>query len=97
MVPKKTDANIVSDVQCLWSSPAFYALTSKRTLCGGKLDGTGPCGGGNGLMLNRAGRWVLRAIVSAGLAEGDKCDLSHYVVYSDLGKHSSWIKSYMQT
>lgn len=96
-VPKKAEANIVSDVQCLRSSPGFTALTSSRTICAGNRDGSGPCIGdsGSGLMLQNKGRWVLRGVVSTGLIEGERCNLQEFVVYCDIAKHLTWIQSNM--
>lgn len=96
LLPKKAHANVVSQAKCLQSSSVYSALTSSRTLCAGKRDGTGPCGGGDGLMVNRCGRWTLRAIASAGVGkENSKCDLSQYVVYCDIDKHKSWIQAHI--
>lgn len=94
MVPKKLKATVISDEECS-TEYAFDALRTSRTLCVATDRDTGPCGGGDGLMFNRNGRWVLRAIVSAGLAKGNNCDFNQIVIYCDIGKHKSWIWSYM--
>lgn len=98
-VPKKVEQNVVSELDCLRSSPGFYSLTSKRTLCAGARDGSGPCGGdsGGGLIFFRNGRWVLRAVVSAGQTNKGHCNLGEYVVYCDLAQHMSWVLNSMLT
>ncbi|XP_050340265.1 serine protease gd-like [Bactrocera neohumeralis] len=94
-LPKMVDTSIVSDNDCLRSSEVFTRITTPRTICAGNRDGTGPCMGdsGGGLMLNRNGAWMLRGIVSAGLTTQGQCDLSQYVIYCDLAKHFSWVRS----
>lgn len=94
-VPKKVDTKIVSDGECLRSSPAYSMLTSPRTFCAGNRDDTGPCMGdsGSGLMISRNGRWYLRGIVSAGQTKDRKCNLQEFVVFCDVSKHFQWIQS----
>ncbi|XP_023299136.2 serine protease gd-like [Lucilia cuprina] len=94
-VPKKVDTKIVSDAECLRSSPAYNMLTSPRTFCAGNRDDTGPCMGdsGSGLMISRNGRWYLRGIVSAGQTKDRKCNLQEFVVFCDVAKHMQWIQS----
>lgn len=94
-LPKMVDAAIVSDNECLRSSEVYSKLTTPRTICAGNRDGTGPCMGdsGGGLMLSRNGAWTLRGVVSAGLTSQGQCDLSQYVIYCDLAKHFSWVRS----
>uniref|UniRef100_A0A0A1WV43 Serine protease gd n=1 Tax=Zeugodacus cucurbitae TaxID=28588 RepID=A0A0A1WV43_ZEUCU len=93
--PKMVDTAIVSDNVCLRSSEVFSKLTTPRTICAGKRDGSGPCMGdsGGGLMLNRNGAWTLRGIVSVGITNRGQCDLTQYVIYCDLAKHYSWVRS----
>lgn len=94
-LPKMVDTAIVSDNECLRSSEVYSKLTTPRTICAGNRDGTGPCMGdsGGGLMLSRNGLWTLRGVVSAGLTSQGHCDLSQYVIYCDLAKHISWVRS----
>ncbi|XP_019892773.2 serine protease gd isoform X2 [Musca domestica] len=94
-IPKKVEANIVSDSDCLRSSQAYSTLTSKRTFCAGNRDGSGPCMGdsGSGLMINRNGRWFLRGVVSAGQTKQQKCNLLEYVVFCDVAQHLQWVQS----
>lgn len=96
-IPKKVEANIVSDSDCLRSSQAYSTLTSSRTFCAGNRDGSGPCMGdsGSGLMINRNGRWYLRGVVSAGQTKQQKCNLLEYVVFCDVAKHMAWVQSNM--
>uniref|UniRef100_W8CEB5 Serine protease gd n=1 Tax=Ceratitis capitata TaxID=7213 RepID=W8CEB5_CERCA len=94
-LPKMVDASIVSDNECLRSSEVYSKLTTPRTICAGNRDGTGPCMGdsGGGLMMSRNGVWMLRGVVSAGLTSQGQCDLSQYIIYCDLAKHYSWVRS----
>ncbi|CAG9858489.1 unnamed protein product [Phyllotreta striolata] len=96
--PKFAKMPIVSQEQCLRSHPQFAAVTSSRTLCAGNNDGSGPCNGdsGGGLMIRRNGQWALRGLVSLSLASGVPvlgCDLSLYVVFTDVSKYSDWLYS----
>uniref|UniRef100_A0A1I8Q9S0 Peptidase S1 domain-containing protein n=1 Tax=Stomoxys calcitrans TaxID=35570 RepID=A0A1I8Q9S0_STOCA len=93
-IPKMVDANIVSEGECLRSSQVYASLTSRRTICAGNRDGTGPCMGdsGSGLLLNRNDRWYLRGVVSIGTTKQKKCDLLEYVVFCDVAQHLSWIE-----
>lgn len=97
--PKKISIPVVSDAQCLRSSDTFVYITSNRTFCAGKRDGRGPCNGdsGSGMSMKKNGRWMLRGIVSAALADPiqNSCNLGEYIVFTDAAKFSNWIKSFM--
>ncbi|XP_065076658.1 serine protease gd-like [Ochlerotatus camptorhynchus] len=94
-VPKSGQVPIVSEVDCIRSDIGFQLTTSKRTFCAGG-QGTGPCQGdsGSGLYVRRAGRWLLRGIVSYALIDPDtgKCDTRKYAVYTDVAKYREWLE-----
>lgn len=96
--PRRTITPIVSDNMCLRSSDTFRYITSNRTFCAGRKDGTGPCNGdsGSGLALQRNSRWTLRGLVSLAVLDPDKniCNLKEYVVYTDVVKFMDWITSF---
>lgn len=95
--PGSINVPIVSDGDCLRSNVAFGVITSNRTLCAGRRDGSGPCHGdsGSGLAMLRDGRMVLRGIVSTALADPiNSCDLSNYVVFTDASKFVEWIRTF---
>lgn len=102
--PKKINIPVVSDAECLRSSDTYRYITSQRTFCAGGRDGRGPCngdsGGGMAFMRNKKWnkKWMLRGIVSASLADPivNTCDLGEYVVFTDVAKHVSWIKTHMR-
>lgn len=91
---------VVSEAECLRSSDAFRYITSKRTFCAGNRDGRGPCNGdsGNGMAFKIHDKWFLRGIVSSTLTDQItySCNLSEYVVYTDVAKFISWIKLHMR-
>ncbi|KAH8278380.1 hypothetical protein KR018_001354 [Drosophila ironensis] len=91
--PRVVEAAIATATECVgrWKTPGI----TDRTLCAGNRDGSGPCAGdsGGGLMVRRNDRWLLRAIVSVGEVERDKCKLSQYVLYCDLAQHLDWINA----
>lgn len=97
--PKQINLPIVSEAECLRSSDAFRYLTSNRTICAGARGGRGPCNGDSGgaFAMRKNGRWLIRGIVSAALADPvmNTCNLNEYVVFTDTAKFSKWIKSYM--
>lgn len=68
------------------------------------ISGKGPCNGDSGgglyLPLRTSGRgvqWYLRGIVSLSLKgrDTDLCDLSQYIVFTDVAKFSQWLSSVM--
>lgn len=96
--PKIVKMPIVSQETCLRSHPQFATVTSDRTLCAGTDDGSGPCNGdsGGGLMINTGRQWVLRGLVSLSLSSGVPavgCDLSLFVVFTDVSKYKDWLYS----
>ncbi|KAF2896974.1 hypothetical protein ILUMI_09201 [Ignelater luminosus] len=90
---KKIHLPIVSQVTCLRSDPDFSDITSTRTFCAGKLDGSGPCTGdsGAGFAMRRNGRWTLRGVVSVSLKDTGTCAVSKYSVFVDLAKFKIWL------
>lgn len=96
--PRCISLPIVSEAECLRSSNTFHGITSNRTFCAGRKDGYGPCHGdsGSGMAVLVQARWTLIGIVSAALAgPADICDLSNYVVFTDVTKYRQWIISIM--
>lgn len=93
--PKKVNAKIVSNEACLRSNSHIEERTSNRTICAGDRDGKGPCSGdsGNGLVLFRNNRWVIRGLVSGAFFDVEKnsCNLKEYVIYCDVAKFLDWI------
>ncbi|KAK9753134.1 Serine protease gd N-terminus [Popillia japonica] len=91
--PKQVTLPIVTQVQCLESHDDFADITSDRTFCAGFRNGSGPCNGdsGGGFMMLRDGRWTLRGVVSMSIADQGRCDLSQYLVFTDVSKFSDWI------
>lgn len=98
--PKKISIPVVSEAECLRSSDTYRYITSQRTFCAGGRDGSGPCNGdsGGGMTFYINNKWILRGIVSAALADPilNTCNLGEYVVFTDVAKFISWIKSYMR-
>ncbi|XP_055375413.1 serine protease gd-like, partial [Condylostylus longicornis] len=97
--PSIINAQIVSSEKCLRSNEAFSSITTSRNFCAGYRDGKGPCKGdsGSGLMMDLAGRWHLRGIVSGSLQHAvTTCDLREYVVYTDVAQFINWIHSYIR-
>ncbi|XP_063708974.1 transmembrane protease serine 9-like [Culicoides brevitarsis] len=97
--PNKLEMPIVSDKTCLSSDLTYKYLTSNRTFCAGKRDGSGPCNGdsGGGFMSNEGGKWYLRGIVSTSLydEETKSCDVRNYAVFTDVEKFLPWIQNYL--
>ncbi|XP_046416377.1 serine protease gd isoform X1 [Neodiprion pinetum] len=101
--PRMARVPIVSQEDCLRSNSDFAQITSNRTFCGGSQDGSGPCNGdsGGGLVLydSHKQRYHLRGVVSLSLLDRDTgaCDLSQYVVYTDVAKYLNWIQQQLAT
>lgn len=95
--PRSINIPIVSEGDCLRSSAIFGFITSDRSFCAGRKDGFGPCHGdsGSALAILRNGRMMLRGIVSAALAGPmATCDLSNYVLFTDVSKFVEWIRTF---
>lgn len=91
---------IVSHETCIWSNrDLFSRITSDRAFCAGFRNGTSVCNGdsGGGLVLQQNQKWILRGLVSVSVALQNqfKCDPSHYVVFTDVAKFSTWIQGYL--
>ncbi|XP_012282756.1 serine protease gd [Orussus abietinus] len=101
--PRMIKVPIVSQEDCLRSNPDFVSATSDRTFCAGMRDGSGPCNGdsGSGLVLRNdlTGAFYLRGIVSLSLLDKKtmSCDLSQYIVYTDVAKYLDWIRKEIET
>ncbi|XP_044261135.1 serine protease gd-like [Tribolium madens] len=93
--PKQANIPIVSQEECLRSSEAFKYITSERTFCAGERNESGPCNGdsGSGFIMKRNGKWSLRGVVSISTYDPIKqsCDLTNYVVFTDVSKFRSWL------
>jgi secreted trypsin-like serine protease len=50
---------------------------------------------GGGLVLEINSNWTLVGLVSAGLIKNEVCDLTDYVLYTDVSKFYDWIYSMM--
>jgi secreted trypsin-like serine protease len=50
---------------------------------------------GSGLILEINSNWTLVGLVSAGLIKDEDCDLSDYVLYTDVSKFYDWIYQIM--
>lgn len=94
--PRSINIPIVSTAQCLESATIFAEITSNRTFCAGRKDGYGPCHGdsGSGWAIVVNNRTTLRGLVSAALSGPlhNSCDLTNYVVFTDVAKFSEWIR-----
>ena len=101
--PRHVTAPVVSQTVCLRSHEVFRLITSDRTFCAGKRDGSGPCNGdsGSGFVMfnNNTNRYYLRGVVSRSLKDQitQSCDLRNYVVYVDAAKYLDWIREQIST
>lgn len=83
---------------CKASNELFKTIQSNRTFCAGFRDGKGPCHGdsGGGFAVVRGKRMILKGLVSAALAGPlNACDLSNYVVFTDVAQYSDWIRTFL--
>lgn len=97
---------IVDQDECLRSRRDYFYITSGKTFCAGLRNGTGPCNGdsGSGLIVpqfvpNNQTVWYLRGIISLSLLDPYRqtCDLSNYLVFTDVAKFTDWIADAIET
>ncbi|KAJ8958023.1 hypothetical protein NQ318_002027 [Aromia moschata] len=88
---------IVSQVDCLRQDVLFRNLTSEMTFCAGE-NGKGPCVGdsGAGFVVPKDNVYYLRGIASIASYSNGNCDLNKYVIFCDVAKFGSWVKSCMK-
>uniref|UniRef100_A0A182PZT8 Peptidase S1 domain-containing protein n=1 Tax=Anopheles farauti TaxID=69004 RepID=A0A182PZT8_9DIPT len=91
---------VVAHETCIWSNRDFFSkVTSDTSFCAGFKNGTSVCNGdsGGGMVFKHNNLWYLRGIVSVSAALQDRfrCDVRHYVVFTDAAKFTTWIKSLM--
>ncbi|XP_068153429.1 serine protease 33 [Drosophila tropicalis] len=98
-IAKIARVNILTNEQCIngLRLPDSKGRVTANTICASNNKGAGPCKGdsGGGLMLEENNVWVLRGIVSAGQVTGTICDLTQPVIYTDLARHITWLRSNM--
>lgn len=94
-IPNKIQIPIVTNDICLRSNDNYGLITSDRTFCAGKRDGSGPCVGDSGgpFLILYNGQWFLKGIISVSLTDlsTGTCDANMYAVYTDIAKFSEWI------
>ncbi|XP_070504605.1 serine protease gd-like [Chironomus tepperi] len=94
-IPRVLDTPITSYHDCK-KDENYLSLLSRRTICGGRADGTGVCFGdsGSGLLVFKNGTYYLRGIVSASLySEVSSCDFNAYSIFSDAVRFYMWMKA----
>ncbi|EDW81665.2 uncharacterized protein Dwil_GK10899 [Drosophila willistoni] len=98
-IAKIANVNILTNEQCIngLRLPDSKGRVTANTICASNDKGAGPCKGdsGGGLMLEENNVWVLRGIISAGQVTGSICDLTQPVIYTDLARHITWLRSNM--
>lgn len=47
---------------------------------------------GGGLFVDKNSNWIIRGIVSSSFVERGKCDVTKYAVYTNVVKHSDWVR-----
>uniref|UniRef100_A0AAG5CVH4 Peptidase S1 domain-containing protein n=1 Tax=Anopheles atroparvus TaxID=41427 RepID=A0AAG5CVH4_ANOAO len=92
---------VVSHETCIWSNRNFFSrVTSDTSFCAGFKNGTSVCNGdsGGGMVFKISNRWYLRGIVSVSAALQDllRCNVEHYVVFTDVAKFTAWIKNALE-
>lgn len=94
-IPKQIKVPILPNESCFLESPEFAKLASKRTICGGARNGTGPCRGdsGGGLFVKQGSAFYLKGLVSASLLNMGRCDVTNFALYSNVDKFSVWIEN----
>ncbi|KAH8284023.1 hypothetical protein KR054_007643 [Drosophila jambulina] len=95
--PKAVSVQLVPRDTCLKRMKKAQDFITRRTVCAGNTQSHGPCFGDSGaaLIVLRNNRWVIRGIVSISPSRGGSCDLSLYVIYSDVSMHLDWIQQNM--
>ncbi|KFB44762.1 AGAP001366-PA-like protein [Anopheles sinensis] len=93
---------VVSHETCIWSNRNFFSrVTSDTSFCAGFKNGTSVCNGdsGGGMVFKISNRWYLRGVVSVSAALQDllRCNVEHYVVFTDAAKFTAWIKNILET
>lgn len=93
-IPKHIKIPILDNENCFLESTEFTIISSKRTICGGARDGTGPCLGdsGSGLVVKSGNVFYLKGLVSASLTNQGQCDVTNFALYTNVDKFMSWIK-----
>lgn len=96
--PQGISIPIVESSVCKASNELFNTIKSNRTFCAGFRDGRGPCHGdsGGGFAVTKGKRMILKGLVSAALAGPlNICDLSNYVVLTDVTRYREWISTFL--
>lgn len=96
--PKSISIPIVESSVCKASNELFKTIQSNSTFCAGFRDGKGPCHGdsGGGFAVVRGKRMILKGLVSGALAGPlNICDLSNYVVFTDVAHYRDWINTFL--
>lgn len=101
VAPKKLEIPIVSTRECVNAAYGYHFILSSRTFCAGSKDGRIHCRGdsGGGFVLFNEGRWMLRGVISAVLADQRTmdCDPYNFAVYTDVAKFSDWVRYYVDS
>jgi hypothetical protein len=94
-VPKQIKIPIHPNEHCFLESAEFVKISSKRTICGGSRDNTGPCRGdsGSGLFVKNGNSYNLKGIVSASLTSNGQCDVTNFALYSNVDKFIDWVQN----
>lgn len=96
-MPHSVRVPIVSPDECRHEHFRRGQLSNRpTTFCAGYRNESGPCWGdaGAGFIMTQQGRHVLRGIVS--VAATDSCDLSRYIVLTDVAKFAQWIREFIR-
>lgn len=94
-IPKIIETPIHTNSKCFSTSYELVKLSSERTFCAGREDGTGVCRGdsGFGLTVKDKNTFYLRGILSSSLIDGQyACAVISYAIYTDIPKYYDWIK-----
>lgn len=91
---------IHSQEHCFLKFWHFARISSERTFCAGKADGSGPCAGdsGSGFFISEGNTNYLRGIVSSSMINMDgSCALEKYVIYTNVLKFQDWIQNFFKS